>query len=105
MAKKEVDHPKFVYLREEQLLSQIDARLACKLDPVAFTSAVREYEATRPEPKPDEDAQQEIAAGDAKLRQHRAVLRAGADPVIVTGWMKETQARRAVAEARLNRPD
>jgi hypothetical protein len=58
----------------------------------------------RPEPKPDEDAQQEIAECDAELRQHRAALEAGADPVLVTNWVKETQARRALAEARLKKP-
>jgi site-specific DNA recombinase len=76
-----------------------------KLDPVAFTSAVRAYEATRPgEPEPDQSARQEIADCDAKLRQHRAALEAGADPVLVTSWMKETQGRRALAEARLKKP-
>jgi hypothetical protein len=69
-----------------------------------FASAVREYQAARPEPKPDEDAQHEIAERDAKLRQHRAALEAGADPVLVTSRMKETQARRALAEARLTKP-
>jgi hypothetical protein len=72
--------------------------------PVAFASAVRAFEAARPEPKPDEGAQQEIAECDAKLRQHRAALEAGADPVLITSWMKETQARRALAEARLKTP-
>lgn len=86
------------------MLPEVDAWLSRKLDPVAFTSAVRGYEAARPEPKPDEDAQQEIAECDAKLRQHHAVLGAGADPVLVTSWMKETQARRALAEARLSKP-
>jgi hypothetical protein len=104
-AKNKVKHPASVYLREEQLLPEVDAWLARKLDPIAFTSAVREYEATRPaEPKKDDSAQQEIADCDAKLRQHRAALEAGADPVLVTSWMKETQARRALAEARLNPP-
>jgi site-specific DNA recombinase len=66
---------------------------------------VRAYEAAHPdEPKPDESAQQEIADCDAKLGQHRAALEAGADPVLVTSWMKETQAKRALAEARLKKP-
>jgi len=65
---------------------------------------VRAFEAARPEPKPDEGAQQEIADCDAKMRQHRAALEAGADPVLVTSWMNETQARRALADARLNKP-
>jgi len=46
----------------------------------------------------------EIADCDAKLRQHRAALEAGADPVLATSWMKETQAKRAAAEARLEKP-
>jgi site-specific DNA recombinase len=103
--RNKVNHPTSVYLREEQLLPKLDAWLSRKFDPVAFTSAVREYEATQPDAsKPDEDARQEIAECDAKLRQHRAALEAGADPVLVTSWMKETQARRALAEARLKKP-
>jgi site-specific DNA recombinase len=104
-AKNKIDHPASVYLREEQLLPQLDAWLSRKFDPIAFASAVREFEASRPdEPKPDEGAQQEITDCDAKLRQHRAALEAGADPVLVTSWIKETQARRALAEARLKKP-
>ena len=97
-----------MYLREEQLLPQIDAWLSRKFDPVAFTSAVREFEAAHPgDPEPDQEdqeAQQEITECDAKLRQHGAALEAGADPVLVTSWMKETQARFALAEARLKKP-
>lgn len=48
---------------------KIDAWLSRKFDPVAFTSAVREFEVARPdEPPVDEGAQREIAACDAKLR-------------------------------------
>jgi site-specific DNA recombinase len=86
------------------LLAKLDAWLSRKLDPVAFTSAVRAYEANRPgESQPDQSAKQEIADCDAKMRQHRAALEAGAGPVLVTSWMKETQARRAIAEARLKK--
>ena len=52
-AKNKVDHPTSVYVREDQLLPQIDARLAGKLDLVAFIAAVREYESPRPDPQPD----------------------------------------------------
>jgi site-specific DNA recombinase len=84
-AKNKVPHPTSVYLREEQLLPKLDAWLTRKFDPVAFTAAVREFQAARPdEPKPDEGARQEIADCDAKLCQHRAALEAGADPVLVT---------------------
>ena len=60
---------------------------------------MRELEAAQAdEPKTDEAAQREIAECDAKLRQHRAALEAGADPVLVTSWMNETQAKRAAAK-------
>ena len=49
-----------------------------------------------------EQARREIADCDAKLRQHRAALEAGADPKIITGWMAETQARRNAAESRMH---
>jgi hypothetical protein len=48
------------------------------------------------------EARREIAACDAKIRQHRAALEAGADPALVTGWMAEVQAQRAAAESRLH---
>jgi site-specific DNA recombinase len=104
-AKNKVSHPASVYVSEERLLPKLDAWLSRKFDPIAFTSAVREFEAALPdEPKPDESAQQEIADCDAKLRQHRAALEAGAAPVLVTSWMKKTQARRTLAKARLKKP-
>jgi hypothetical protein len=66
---------------------------------------VREVEAAQAdEPGPDEAAHREIAECDARLRQHRKALEADADPVLVTSWVSETQARRAVAEARPRRP-
>jgi hypothetical protein len=43
-------------------------------------------------------ARRDIADCDARLRQHRAALEAGADPKIITSWMAETQLRRAAAE-------
>jgi site-specific DNA recombinase len=104
-AKNKVSHPASVYLREEQLLPRLDEWLSRKFDPIALPSTVRELAAAQPEePKPNEAAQREIADCDAKLRQHRAALEAGADPVLVTSWMNETQAKRAAAQARLAKP-
>jgi site-specific DNA recombinase len=100
-AKNKVDHPATVYVREELILPRLDEWLSRTFDPIALASTVRELEAAQPdEPKPDEAARREIA----KLRQHRAALEAGADPVLVTSWMNEVQARRAAAEARLRKP-
>jgi hypothetical protein len=57
-------------------------------------TTVRASEAAQPQARPDEDAQREIAECGTGLRQHRAPPEAGADPVPVTAWIKETQARR-----------
>lgn len=93
-AKDKVNHPKSVYLREEQLLPHPDGWLSRKFDPIALASTVRELEeADQPDDTgadADADAQREIAECDAKLRQHRAALEAGADAVLVTGRIKET---------------
>jgi len=104
-AKNKIPHPPAVYLREDQFLPQLNAWLAHLFSPGALPQTVRDLHAAQPEEhKPDEAAQQEIAECDAKLKQHRAALEAGADPVLVTSWMKETQARRAAAEARIKKP-
>lgn len=42
-----------------------------------------------------------IAECDRKLAQHRAALEAGADPVLVTQWIAETQTQRVAAQAQL----
>ncbi|MEU7874314.1 hypothetical protein [Dactylosporangium sp. NPDC049140] len=39
-----------------------------------------------------------IASCDAKLERYRAALEAGADPAVVTEWIKTTQTERAHAE-------
>ncbi|WP_414855641.1 hypothetical protein [Micromonospora zamorensis] len=47
-------------------------------------------------------AQTIITECDAKLERYRAALDAGADPAVVTGWIAQTQAERARAEADLH---
>jgi site-specific DNA recombinase len=106
-AKNKVDHPRAVYLREDQLMPSLDHSLAQVLHPDALPHTVRQMEEAQDVGATDagaEKARRDIADCDAKLRQHRAALEAGADPVLVTSWMAETQAQRAVAETRLSPP-
>lgn len=49
------------------------------------------------------ELRQTMAECDRKLKQHRAMLEAGADPVEVTQWMNETKAERSAAEAKVHR--
>ena len=103
-AKNKIDHPRAVYLREDQLLPTLDRWLAGKFGPGALPQTVRELQQTQDGEAgnaPDTQARREIANCDAKLRAHRAALEAGADPKVIAGWMAEVQAQRAAAEARL----
>jgi site-specific DNA recombinase len=103
-AKNKIDHPRAVYLREDQLLPSLDHWLGRLFRSDALPRTARELEEAQDAVVIDaavEQARREIADCDAKLRQHRAALEAGADPAIVTGWMAETQARGTAAETRM----
>jgi site-specific DNA recombinase len=104
-AKNEIEHPRAVYLREDQLVPHLDRWLVGKFDARHLPQTVRELaDAGHARGASDAHAQQanrEIAACDAKLRQHRAALEAGADPAIVAGWIADVTAQRAAAEARI----
>jgi len=45
-----------------------------------------------------------LAECDRELAQYRAALAAGADPIVVTKWINETQAKRERAERQLRDP-
>ena len=94
-----------VYLREDQVLPSLDRWLARKFDRHSLPHTLRELAEAQDVGTGGamiEEARREIAVCDAKLRQHRAALEAGADPALVTGWMGEVQAQRGAAESRLN---
>lgn len=100
-AKNKVAHPPAVYLREDLVLPHLDAWLARKFSPAALPGTIRELGAAQPgQPKPDRAAQHEINDRDAKLARYRTALEAGADPVLVTGWIDEAQAKRTLAASR-----
>jgi site-specific DNA recombinase len=91
-----------VYLREDQILPRLDHWLAQVFSPEALADTLRQLEQAQDDGRADATAEQlrhTITDCDAKLRQHRAVLEARADPVLVTSWITETQARRAAAVA------
>jgi site-specific DNA recombinase len=103
-AKNKIDHPRAVYVREDQLVPRLDRWLGKVFDPGALHETARQLERAQGADVLDavvEQARRDIADCDAKLRQHRAALEAGADPKIITEWMAETQARRTAAEARM----
>jgi site-specific DNA recombinase len=103
-ARSKVSHPRSVYLREDKLTAHLDQWLARLFRPDCLPQTIDSLARAQDEGVPaalSEHARREIAACDAKLRQHRAALEAGAEPQIVAAWMTETQARRSGAESRL----
>ncbi|WP_322753844.1 recombinase family protein [Frankia sp. Cas3] len=103
-AANHIDHPLAVYLREDAVTPALDTWLATAFAPSHIEATMTALEDTQPDkPHTADPLRQAIADSDRKLARHRAALEAGADPVIVTGWIAEVQAERATAIAALDR--
>jgi site-specific DNA recombinase len=99
-------HPRNVYLREDRIVPCLDRWLARLFEPERIEQTISALlAAQRPMPldRQAEAARRDIAEADRKLARHRAALEAGADPAVVTGWIKDVQTAKAAAEARLRR--
>lgn len=94
-----------VYLPEREVLPPLDEWLMLAFAPHRLTASIEAmYDA---QPAEDTDSARAPARGvvaecDRKIARYREALDAGADPVLVTGWIAEVQARRAEAEAQLS---
>jgi hypothetical protein len=99
-----VAHPSNVYLREDVLVEPLDGWLLGALAPHRVEEAVQAMQASQ-----DDDvsevrmvaARAAIRECEAKLARYRAALDSGADPGVVSGWIAQTQAQRALAESEL----
>ncbi|MDJ1134524.1 recombinase family protein [Streptomyces iconiensis] len=101
-----IQHPRNIYLREAWVIGPLDDwltkvflphRVEETIDLMASATAAPD----EPSIDPGTAARAFIVECDSKLAAHRAALEAGADPVLVTQWLCETQARRAQAETEL----
>ncbi|GGP97451.1 putative recombinase [Streptosporangium pseudovulgare] len=102
-----VVHPRNVYLREDVLVPRLDRWLGRLFAPHRVEETLNALVAAQLVEAPEGEAlavaRRQIAESDRRLAQHRAALEAGADPAVVAGWIREEQARKAEAEARLRR--
>ncbi|WP_083828278.1 MULTISPECIES: recombinase family protein [Protofrankia] len=100
-----IHHPSNVYVREDAVLPALDTWLATTLTPPRLTDTLDAMTTTQNVPtgqnQATERARLTIADCTTKLTRYRAALDAGADPVIVTTWIAQTQADRAAAERQL----
>jgi hypothetical protein len=98
-----VRHPRVVYLREAEILPELDTWLSRSLDPARLPATIEALAASQDQAIPRElvSLREEIGTCDQKLAQYRAAPDSGADPAAVGQWITETQARKLAAEARL----
>ena len=98
-----VRHPRVVYLREAEILPELDTWLSTSLDLARLPATIEALAASQDHAIPRElvGLQEEISTCDQKLAQCRAALDSGADAAVVGQWIAETQARKLAADARL----
>lgn len=98
-----IDHPRVVYLREAEVVPELDTWLTKTLDPTHLPVTLDALAAAQhDDPLPGElSIRQEINQCERQLTQYRAALDAGSDPAVVGPWITESQARKLAAEARL----
>jgi site-specific DNA recombinase len=94
-----IGHPVNVYLREDAILDPLDTWLASAFAPHNIHTTITAMTRAQPDDH-TERTRQKVKDCDTTLAGYRAALDAGADPV--TGWIAETQADRARAEAELH---
>ncbi len=91
-------HPRNLYVREQDVLGALDDWLNLAFAPHRLAESIRELHDAQPDVDPAiAAAERTIKACDAKLKQHRRALEAGADPALVAQWMREVQTQRADA--------
>jgi site-specific DNA recombinase len=102
----EIDHPRTVYVREDQILPPLDRWLAGLFAPSSLDATLDALIAAADEPDSGlaaaiTAARRALADCDARIAKYRAALEAGADPVLVAGWLAEVQAERALLDRQL----
>jgi hypothetical protein len=98
-----IDHPRVVYLREAEVLPELDTWLSTSLHPARLPATIEALAASQDDaiPRGLVSLQDEIAECARKLTQYRKALDSGADPAVVGQWITETQAGKLAADARL----
>ena len=104
----ELDHPRNVYVREDQILGPLDGWLAQVFDPGQLDTTLDALEAAASSTDDAgqaraQAARRRVAECDTRLARYRAALEAGTDPVVVSAWIAEVQAERLAAEVELDR--
>ncbi|HZO65990.1 MAG TPA: recombinase family protein [Kribbellaceae bacterium] len=104
-----IAHPAVLYLREDSIADQVDRFLHEELSGASVRTNLRQLADAHHRAElaayaaQDETIQLRRVVDDCdiKIARYRAALDAGADPVLVAGWITETTAIRATTLARI----
>ena len=100
-----ISHPRAVYLREVDILPNLDAWLAKTLDPAHLPATLDDLASAQQREEAPEALRDQIRDCSRQLAKYRAALDADGDPAVVGPWITETQARKLAAESRLRSLD
>jgi site-specific DNA recombinase len=93
-----IDHPRAVYLREDQVLPPLDRWIARVFEPGRLEETCHQLAHARASPAGDDArlvaARRRLAECDRRLARYREALDAGADPAVITDWIRDVQAER-----------
>jgi site-specific DNA recombinase len=92
------DHPRAVYLREDQVAPQLDRWIARAFEPGALEETCRQLALAQASTAEDASRvtalRESLAECDRRLARYREALDAGADPVVAVAWIRDVQAER-----------
>lgn len=96
----QLDHPKVVYLREAEILGEVEGWLATTFTDERITANIDMMAAQTADPDVAKaaDLRKRLARCDRKLAQYRAALDAGADTGEITGWINDVKQEQARLE-------
>lgn len=99
-----VVHPKVVYLREAEIIEDIDTWLVTAFSPARIKATIEAMaaQASGTENTAVTHLRKQLATCHQQLNQYRAALNAGADAAQVAKWINETEQERARLEGELN---
>ena len=99
----ELDHPKVVYLRESEILDEVDGWLGTEFGPdrLEHTIAAMAEQVIDPNEAALMDLRKRLSKCDRKLIQYRSALDAGGDPIEISSWINETKSERDRLEGEL----
>ena len=100
-------HPRSLYVREEQIVPTLDRWLLRAFSPTALPHTVQALVDAQDEGHDEEhlaraaEAQRIITDCDQRLVRYRAALEAGTDPTLIAQWTAEVNSTRAAAQTQL----